>query len=255
MTNHIRTLVFLLATGTAAFAQLTVAPVTKSSLATEMSNSASFQTLLANSLYTPPNTANASKLENFTFTSATLGLLHFNLMGVTDPLPLPQTVDNPVSLSLGNSFIVSFVTDVKDDTNNFGANNGGPDTVIFSDYDNSNPASLATSRLVTNAGGSTSYSFYDRNLTQGGQQWFQDNELHFLVYQSTELFFGTNMYLLAVEDRNGTATLDYNDGVFLIQNPSTDRPVPEPSTYGMIGAAGLLGLAIYRRRMKAKSAA
>lgn len=255
MRNYIRTPLLLLATCSAALAQLTVTTIPKSTLATEMSSDVSFQTLLATTLYTPQNTADGLKRENFTFNSASLGQLHFNLMGVVDPLPAPQVVVNPSSISLPDGFVASFVTEVKDDTNNFGANNGGGLQPIFLNYDSSNPATVTTSRLVQNNGGSDAFSFYDRNVTRDSVVWTMDDELHFLVYQSTEMYFGSSIYLLAIEDRLDVATRDYNDGVFIIQHPGTNPPVPEPSTYGIFGAAALLGLAVYRRRLKAKAAA
>ncbi len=256
MRKYILNPVLLLATCSAALAQLNVTTIPKPTLANEMSSDVSFQSLLSTTLYTPQNTANGLKRESFTFDSASLGLINFNLMGVVDPLPAPQVVVNPSSISLPNGFVASFVTEAKDDTNNFGADNGGGLQPIFLNYNATNPATTLTSRLVENTGGSSSFSFYNRNVTQGNVEWSMDDELHFLVYQSSELYFGSALYLLAVEDRDASGTRDYNDGVFLIQHPATvDTAVPEPSTYGLIGAASLVGLALYRRRMKAKATA
>lgn len=256
MRKYILHPILLLATCSAALAQLNVTTVPKPTLANEMSNDVSFQSLLSTTLYTPQNTANGLKREKFSFNSGSLGLINFNLMGVADPLPGTQVVVNPSSISLPQGFVASFVTEVKDDTNNFGADNGGGLQPIFLNYNATDPDTTLTSRLVENSGGSSSFSFYDRNVTQGNVEWKMDDELHFLVYQSTELYFGSSLYLLAVEDRADVGTRDYNDGVFLIQHPSTNNtPVPEPSTYGLFGAASLLGLAFYRRRMKAKAAA
>jgi len=66
-----------------------------------------------------------------------------------------------------------------------------------------------------------------------------------------------NTYLVSAEDfrLDRGSDKDYNDFMFGLQfydskgNPFT--PVPEPSTYGMIGGVALLGL-IARRRFKAK---
>ena len=63
-------------------------------------------------------------------------------------------------------------------------------------------------------------------------------------------------YLVGYEDWNlNSADKDYNDFVFAIQlfdqNGTPFTPVPEPSTYGLIGAAALLGL-VARRRFASK---
>jgi hypothetical protein len=66
-----------------------------------------------------------------------------------------------------------------------------------------------------------------------------------------------NTYLVSIEDfrLDRGSDRDFNDFTFALQfydskgNPFT--PVPEPSTYGMIGGVALLGL-IARRRFKAK---
>jgi hypothetical protein len=67
-----------------------------------------------------------------------------------------------------------------------------------------------------------------------------------------------NTYLVGFEDwrlDNGNVDRDYNDFVFAIQLFDKDgtpfTPVPEPSTYGLIGAAALLGL-VARRRFASK---
>jgi PEP-CTERM motif len=70
-------------------------------------------------------------------------------------------------------------------------------------------------------------------------------------------------YMVAVEDwrLDRGSDMDSSDFVFGLQFfdaagiPFGDVPVPEPSTYGLMGAVGLLGLAAWRRKKASKAAA
>lgn len=75
-----------------------------------------------------------------------------------------------------------------------------------------------------------------RNWTAGGDQW-------------------AATYLVGFEDwRLGSADKDFNDFMFAVQffdkNGTPFSSVPEPSTYGLIGAVALLGLVARRRFSK-----
>jgi hypothetical protein len=70
-------------------------------------------------------------------------------------------------------------------------------------------------------------------------------------------------YLVTVEDwrLDRQSDADYSDFTFALQFynangvPFGDTPVPEPSTYGLMGAISLLGLAVWRRKKAAAGAA
>lgn len=77
-------------------------------------------------------------------------------------------------------------------------------------------------------------------------------------------FYGNvDTYLVSVEDWNLKpasglkSDKDFNDFMFAVQffdkNGRPDNPVPEPSTYGLIGAAALVGLVAARRFMGKKA--
>lgn len=50
----------------------------------------------------------------------------------------------------------------------------------------------------------------------------------------------------------GSDTFAFDDFTVGVPSQVNITPVPEPSTYGMIGAAALVGVALYRRRRQAK---
>jgi hypothetical protein len=73
---------------------------------------------------------------------------------------------------------------------------------------------------------------------------------------ATSTYENVATYLVSFEDWNvktapNSSYLDYSDAMFAIQFFGPDgkpfSPVPEPSTYGLIGAAALLGLVAVRR--------
>lgn len=61
------------------------------------------------------------------------------------------------------------------------------------------------------------------------------------VFNSALLNPGTNYIAVALHDRGGMTAFD-------MQVTGRLTPVPEPATYGFMGAAGLAGLAFWRRR-------
>jgi len=90
-----------------------------------------------------------------------------------------------------------------------------------------------------NAGG-TWFAFGTPNQFAG-----TDTTIH-TKYTNT-VIDGVATLIIAFEDsRHSSADADYSDVLIAFQGV-TDLPVPEPSTYGLIGAGALLGIAAFRR--------
>jgi len=79
---------------------------------------------------------------------------------------------------------------------------------------------------------------------------------------ATSSYQDVKTYLVTIEDWNLNGKgddNDFSDFIFAVQlygpngTPIGNTPVPEASTYGLVGAAGLLGLAALRRRKAAKA--
>ena len=112
----------------------------------------------------------------------------------------------------------------------------------------------------------------------GGKYYVYDKSLNVPMGADRQSYFGTLTPLSSVrgseflgdetgtipfsvlgfEDINipsGSSDRDYNDILFAFRsgNLIPDGPIPEPSTYGLIGAAGLLALAGYRRFKRRES--
>jgi len=146
----------------------------------------------------------------------------------------------PGSPNFGDSFAINFLAGDPFATNfdlwlNTGGNPGGVDTIL-------NP-----SNSVPN---------------QNHVKWLSTPiELNTWVAADSK-YEDVKTYLFAVEDWNLNDSRDDNDFSDLILavqlygpngTPLGNTPVPEASTYGLVGAAGLLGLAALRRRKAAKA--
>jgi hypothetical protein len=96
----------------------------------------------------------------------------------------------------------------------------------------------------------TALTFFHNDATWGGAaaDADQNNPLFFHIFEST-VAESYNYYVISIDDR-GTNAVDHNDGVFVVRINTEEvgiTAVPEPSTYGLIGAGALLGLVGYRR--------
>ncbi len=132
--------------------------------------------------------------------------------------------------------------------------NAGVPTSLFSDITLPTPTEWASMTNLTNLLGETVGRQFGPQFN-GSRGFVLQNAAPLLVgfYQDLELSdaFGTevgfNDYALTTDALTGTGS---GAGIWLVRSATTGpiTPVPEPSTYGLIGAGALLGLALYRRR-------
>jgi hypothetical protein len=95
-------------------------------------------------------------------------------------------------------------------------------------------------------------------VSPGNVMWAQQTVTANTWIASLGAYMDVTTYILGFEDwrLDRDSDHDYSDGVFALQfftNSGTPfTPVPEPSTYGLVGAVALLGLAALRRVTRKK---
>lgn len=189
---------------------------------------------------------------------ALLGYLQTNAASFTSAGLTFFNIGNPMlgdyvigSGDLGTYFAdVSYLQKESVDRNFFGVQDGyGTSVGLYTPYDDSQrPASFHLSSATY-----TTVDFWhaDQVAPFLGTYW-QDDPASFRAWEAVDVEANRIYTIFGIDDRRSQLQ-DWNDGSFLITrnlNPIALEPVPEPSTYGILGAAALLGLALIRRRRK-----
>ena len=191
-------------------------------------------------------TSNASSIQT--------SFIHDGLTFELTPVSLDSIVVG--TGEFGKFFVdVSYITKESVDVNVFGFSDtqlglidgGSP---LYIGY---GPTST-TSYRFSDSTGYSSINFWHDDLSFSGinstsTKW-QDNPEYFLWYQAIDVANNRVENIVRIDDR-GSELIDHNDGIFAVEwnlNPVSDAtPVPEPSTYALFGAVGLLGLVGYKR--------
>jgi len=143
------------------------------------------------------------------------------------------------------SLKVSYLAEFSDWENKIGVGNSGvTQHNLYSTYNTNNLTHTITAGSVTNV------DFFNYNV-QGDLISWQNDPSHFTFYKGQD-----NTYFGIFDDLGRpTHDGDYNDGAIYIQPiyvpfqdiPVDPQPVPEPSTYALLGGIMLLALALYKR--------
>lgn len=138
--------------------------------------------------------------------------------------------------------------------NNFGVSDaslglfGGTGITLFANYNGTLP--YGVTQHITAATYTEANFWHFREGAPYEGTFFMDETLSFRTWEAIDVDANRIYTVFGIDDLR-TAAIDFNDGVFLVERNllpvAFESPVPEPSTYGLIGAVALLGLVAYRR--------
>ncbi len=180
-------------------------------------------------------------------------ILAFNYAGLSFNA-IPNLGSSPSDLQVGAGFFADVIFLGKDsaDNNTFGSEStllGVGNQALFPTY---GPAS--TNSWTISAAAATDLIFWHQDNSMGGIKYDMSDILAFTTFTASDVNY--TYYIFGIDDRR-TSLQDFDDGVFgvrLNNQPIGIEAVPEPSTFGLIGGAALLGIVSYRR-LKQKAVA
>lgn len=166
---------------------------------------------------------------------------------------------NPFHVGFNGSFDVKielgYIAKESVDNNTFSAL-GVNNQVLYANYGVGSVSSWTISGPAT---GIEYVTFSHHDAFNGVVGDHANGNVFHVFSASTDVY---DYYIFAIDDRGATpgSDRDYDDGIFFVRINTgpvdiPNVPVPEPSTYGMIGAGALLALVAYRRFKGSKKSA
>lgn len=217
-------------------------------------------------------TANAQLISNTIATNATVDSirtdLDLNWLTTNTPAFVAgglafESIPNPAlgDFAVGNGELGEFYAEVsflgRDSLrpNHFGVSSEGggylaPDSItLFLDYTD---ADFPFTKRLTAAEYTVADFWHYADKPGFDGSYFQDDSVSFRAWQHIDVTNNLQYTLFGIDDLRSEA-IDFNDGAFLVVTNTVgialeQPPVPEASTFGLMGAAFLVGIVALKKR-------